>query len=81
MFFHFSRERNRREKRYRERNEEAQGRERAGQHRNMEPWWSELMAMETLLLQHSWPDVRVTLPYANIFLLLLHMILTSLLGT
>lgn len=36
------------------------------------------MAMETLLLQHSCPDVRVIRPYDNI--LLLHTILTSLLG-
>lgn len=49
---------------------------------NTEIWSPELTAMETLPLQHSWPDVKVTLPDANIFLLLLHhMILTSLLGT
>lgn len=48
---------------------------------NIEIWSPELTAMETLPLQHSWPDVKVTLPDANNFLLLHHMILTSLLGT
>lgn len=43
--------------------------------------WTKLMAVEIFLLQYSWPQDKVTLPYGDIFLLLLRMILTSLLGT